>query len=149
MQKCWRLSAFFLQSQLLGAFWQNSMPLSAVLLSSANSRMSRDHLNGILSCSQLSQSRWLLLSLRGGEGHSAISRDASSLDNFTTNEVEQADANQLKSLMGDELEEDQNIKIGSLADFAPVEISSSGIFKYVLIEATDKEVGFLMIRVCG
>ena len=89
--------------------------------------------------------RFNTISLRGGteDGDRSEIHHPVSHDNFTTNAVEQADAARLKSAMSagpSERDADTSDAAGALDNFTTVEISPSGVFKYVLIEATDKQV---------
>ena len=86
--------------------------------------------------------RFSTISLRGGHNDvdQTNSSHATSSDNFTTNAAEQADAALLKSAMSSGHNESGADGAGVLDNFTSVEISRSGIFKYVLIEAADKQV---------
>jgi hypothetical protein len=81
------------------------------------------------------------LSLRGGNNEVAQTEKnhSSSSDNYTTNAEEQADAARLKSAMNTQHNASASVE-GVLDTLPSVSISPSGIFKYVLIEATDKQV---------
>lgn len=90
---------------------------------------------------RVSFSRSSPVNLRGGDNDEPAmpqldTNHTASADNFTTNAAEQADAARLKSEMDAETLPDAQ---GTLDHLPAVEISPSGVFKYVLIEATDKQ----------